>query len=210
MSNILSIATVLEKNRIDSDVPFVALLDIEVVDPQTQQVMEILSYAANPEALVFNTVTYQPAKFDLTFKSESGSQPDVSLTVNDYSQVIQGRMQAYAGGVGFGVTVTIVNAARLNDPPEWQLQCEVMSAGSADFTTTWKLGAPNALALPFPRRRQTKDFCQWRFKSAECGYAGAAATCDLTLQGANGCSAKNNTINFGGYPGMNSNGLVYS
>lgn len=210
MSNILSIATVLEKNRIDSGVPFVALLDIEVIDPANQQTMEVLSYANNPEDLVFNGTTYEHGKFDLQFKTESGTQPDVSLSINDFTQAAQGRMQAYGGGVGFQVVLTIVNAARLDQPPEWQQQFEVMSGSAADYSVSWKLGAANSLAFAFPRRRQTKDYCQWRFKSAECGYAGSAPSCDLTLQGGNGCSAKNNTINFGGYPGMNSNGIVYS
>jgi phage-related protein len=70
----------------------------------------------------------------------------------------------------------------------------------------------------FPRRRQARDFCQWRFRDPNtCAYDGPAPSCDYTLQGPNGCSAKGRrndgqwqTIMFGAYPGINSNGVRYA
>jgi hypothetical protein len=38
---------------------------------------------------------------------------------------------------------------------------------------------------------------------------GIMPSCDLSLQGPNGCAAHNNTQNFGGFPGLNDNGYRY-
>ena len=50
-----------------------------------------------------------------------------------------------------------------------------------------------------PRRRYTSNTCSFRYKSAECGYAGALPTCQKTLQD---CRTHNNSMRFGGFPGI--------
>ncbi len=50
------------------------------------------------------------------------------------------------------------------------------------------------------------NFCIWKYKSTQCGYTGALATCTRTLDGTNGCEAHNNQVRFGGFPGIDSNG----
>lgn len=210
MSNILSVASAIEKNRIDSGIPFIPMIDVEVMDPRTGALVEIIRYANNPEDIVWKGNVYQAGKFDLQIKNESGAQPEVSLTVNDYTQAIQARMQEFGGGLGFNITLAIVNTDRLNEDAEVVEYFQIVAAESADYKITWKLGAANGLTLTFPRRRQTKDFCQWRFKDPDtCRYTGAATTCDLTLQGPNGCGVKQHTMFFGAMPGINSNGAVY-
>ena len=104
----------------------------------------------------------------------------------------------------------VVNAGALTQGPEITEYFEVITASAENFRCSFGLGADSEVMKTFPRRRQTKDFCQWRYKGKQCGYTGALATCDLTLQGPNGCAAHNNTIRFGGYPGLNSNGLRYA
>lgn len=210
MSRSLSIATVLEKNKLSSDTPFIVCLDIKVIDPPTGALVETLHVVRNTEAVEFNGQVYEPTAFDVELKAESGQQPTVNLTIKDYSKAIQGRMQAYGGGIGFGVTLFVVNADALDAPPEVVEYFEVVGAQAANYDVTFQLGADSLMAVVFPRRRQTRDFCQWRYKDVDtCAYSGGLPTCDLTLNGPNGCSAHNNVINFGGFPGINQNGVRY-
>lgn len=210
MSKSLSVASVIEKNRLSSDVPFLVCLDIRVIDPATQAHVETLHLVRNDEALAFNGFDYQPFLFDIELKQEAGAMGTVSLALTDYTQAVQGRMQAYGGGVGFLVTIMVVNAGALDQPPEVVEDFEVIGASAANYVCTFELGVESALARTFPRRRQARDFCQWRYKdAATCGYTGALPKCDLTLQGANGCGAHGNTIRFGAFPGINSNGARY-
>jgi phage-related protein len=208
--NFLSVATAIEKAKIASTVPFLMALDIRVYDPGAPDTLiETLRVVNNAVPITWMGATYSAASFDLQLKSETGTQSQVSLVIKDVTRAIQARMQVYGGGIGFKVTVTVLNSGRLDQPAEAQESFEVVGASASDYVTTFNLGAENALAKNFPRRMQTRDFCQWRYKSAECGYSGPLTTCDLTLKGANGCKQHQNTIFFGGFPGLNANGRSY-
>jgi phage-related protein len=210
MAKSLSVASVIEKNRLSSDVPFLLLLDIDVVNPNTGTVVETLYLVRNTEQVTFNAHTYTPMSFDIEMREEAGQSHSIRLTVKDYTRTIQQRMQDYQGGVGFNVTVTAVNAAALDKPPEIQEFFEVVAAESGNYTCTFSLGAENVLTKAFPRRRQTRDYCQWRYKSEECGYTGGLSTCDLTRNGPNGCEAHSNVIRFGAFPGINGQDVRYA
>lgn len=203
MSKSLSVASIIEKNRLSSDVPFLVCLDIDVVDPASGAVVETAYYVRNTEAVTFNGHSYEPSAFDIDLKEESGTLVTIRLTIKDYARVIQSKMQAYGGGVGFGVTVSVVNSAALTQPPEVQEFFEVVASESNAHVCSFTLGAENAVTKTFPRRRQTRDYCQWRYKGEECGYAGGLTSCDLTLKGPNGCEAHANVIHFGAFPGIN-------
>lgn len=210
MAKSLSLATVIEKNRLSSDVPFLVCLDIEVIDPATQTHVETIHLVRNDEAISFNGFEYQPFLFDIELKQETGAMSSVSLTLTDFTKAVQGRIQAYGGGIGFLVNIMVVNAGAPDQPPEVLENFEVIGASAANYVCTFELGVENALAKNFPRRRQQRDFCQWRYKDAStCGYTGSLPKCDLTLQGVNGCAAHANTVRFGAYPGINSNGVRY-
>lgn len=210
MPKALSVASIIEKNKLSSDVPFLVCLDIRVIDPVTSATVETLNLVRNSEDITYNGILYKAIMFDIELKAESGAQAAVTLTVTDYTKAIQGRMEAYGGGVGFLVAVIVVNGGALDQPPEIIEDFEVTGASAANYVATFELGVENALARYFPRRKQTRDFCQWRYKDPNtCGYTGGMPTCDLTLQGTNGCAAHGNTKRFGAYPGLNSNGARY-
>ena len=204
MSNVLSVASVIEKNRLSSDVPFLIALDIDVINPNTGALVETLHVVNNTESISFRGFTYDAANFDVQLHSESGSQQTVRLSIKDYSKAIQARMQSYGGGIGFTVSLMVVNSAALGLPAEIQEVFLVIGAEAANYVCTFTLGAENSISKTFPRRRQNRDFCQWRYKSIECQYAGGLSTCDLTLNGANGCTVHANTIRFAAFPGISS------
>jgi phage-related protein len=206
--NLLSIVGTIEAHRLSSDVPILACLDVEVVDPASGVVVIELNYVHNTDPVQVNGVTYTPGKFDITISQEAGKVSEVNLSVTDYTQGLQSLMEQYQGGVGSRVTLYIVNGRDFSVDAEEVF--EVVGATSQGYVQSFQLGAENVLAQTFPRRRQTRDFCQWRYKDVDtCGYTGTMPTCDLTLNGPNGCEAHANTINFGAYPGINSNGYRY-
>lgn len=209
MPKIIPISTVVEKNRLSSDVPFLICLDITVIDPLTQSTVETLRIVKNTENFTYNGNTYTAANFSIDFKSEGSSQPTIQLGIVDHSRLVQAKMQSYGGGVGFKVTVTVVNAGAPAAPAEIVEFFEVVAASATDYVATFTLGAESGLARIFPRRRQMRDFCSWRYKSTECGYAGAMGSCDLTLNGPNGCVAHANAQHFGGFPGISPRNGLY-
>lgn len=170
MPNALSIASILEKNRIDSDVPFLMLLDIEVVNPSTGMIDETIHVVRNNEDIVVAGQTYVAAMFDIEFSYESGGQPNINASVNDYTGALQARLEAYNGGIGFNITMSIVDGSNLANPPEIAETFTVLSASVQDYVISFQLGAENEVMMAFPRRRQDRDFCAWRYKSPQCSY----------------------------------------
>lgn len=206
----LSVASVIEKNRLASDVPFVVCLDIRVIDPTTQALVETLRLVRNSDDITYNGFVYTAIMFDIELKQDAGVESKISLAITDYTAAIAGRMNAYGGGIGFLVTVMVVNTGALGQPPEVIENFEVIGATASEYVANFELGMGSALARVFPRRKQTRDFCQWRYKEAgTCNYTGGLPTCDLTLQGPNGCAAHGNAPRFGAYPGISSNGARY-
>jgi phage-related protein len=85
-------------------------------------------------------------------------------------------------------------------------------------------GKFNVLGIKLPQGMYHRNFCNWKFKSRECGFmwqgGGAgypnvtgtldsenfpfadATKCDHTLKGSNGCLAHNNVKRFGGFPAI--------
>jgi len=170
MSKSLSVITSIEKGSISSSQPFLVCLDIDVIDPATGLIVETLYLIRNTQNITYNGHTYTAAAFDISFKSEAGTLPSVSVTIQDHSRAVQARMQAYNGGMGFTVKLTVINYGDLTQPPEIVEYFEITHASASDYTAQFTLGAENVLAAPFPRRRQTKRFCQFRYKGDSCGY----------------------------------------
>jgi len=200
----LSVATVLDKNRIASGFVFLSMLEIDVIDPVTNSYVETLRMVNNNENIVYQGETYLKSAFDLEVKVESGSMPEIDLNCVDYTLYIQEQMQAYGGAVGFEVRVMLVNSGNLTQSPEINETFKVISSSANNYSVTLKLGADNPLVHRFPSRFQFRDRCQWQYKSAECGYVGATTTCDFSLGDSNGCITHSNSLNFGGFPGIKS------
>jgi phage-related protein len=198
----LSVATVIEKNRITSTEAFIVLLEVDVIDPATGGLVETLYMARNEEAVEYQGNLYVAANFNMEIKRESGEVPEIQLSAVDYSRALQMRMQNYRGGVGFQVRVMVINTANIEQPPEAMETFTITGASASSYVVKFTLGAENPLMQRFPMHNQYADKCRWRYKSEECGYTGWQKTCDLTLQGPNGCAAHGNTINYGGFPGL--------
>lgn len=203
----LSVATVIEKNRVASSTPFLVLAQIEVLNANTQTYVETIRIVNNPENVTWRGDVYTAWPFSVELRQESGTVPSISLSGHDYQNTIGAKLQEYGGAVGSRVTISVVNYGNFSQAPEVQEIFEIVTASVNNWSVTISLGAESALTRRFPGNVQMRDRCRWRYKGAECGYTGGMPTCDLSLQGANGCAAHGNEANFGGYPGLVSRGM---
>ena len=205
----ISVATIIEKNQISSGVAFIVLARMEIFDSATQTYPETVYVANNAENILFEGETYLAFPFNIELKYEAGSIPEITLTAKDYQKVLLAKLDLYTGAIGSRVTITVVNTANLSQGAEVQEIFEVVGSSANDWAITLQLGAESVLAKNFPTRTQMRDRCSWRYKGTECGYSGAMTTCDLSLQGANGCSAHDNAVNYGGFPSLVNRGIRY-
>lgn len=201
MSRHLSVATVIEKNKIASDKAFVVLLEIDIYDEQGTFV-EVLRIARNPEDVTYRTFVYKAANFSFDLKLETDSEPSLDIQADDPSGFLREKMELYGGGLGFECRLLVVNTGNMNQSPEIEEEFEVVGASAENYTISFSLGVTNTLSVRFPRRTQMRDQCPLRFKGTLCKYAGPDATCSYTYDGVNGCRSKGNQVNFGGFRGL--------
>lgn len=210
MSRSLSVANVIEKNKLASGTPYLVFAAIGVIHPTTKELVETIRVVRNNEDVTYQGQLWVATAFDIELKEEANTQPTITVSFADMTRGLQARLQEYGGGVGFTVTLIVQAANNLTQDPEVIEQFEVLSSSAEEYHVSFQIGAESALTKSFPRRRQTRDYCQWKYKSAECGYTGPLPTCDYSLSGPNGCGAHNNTIRFGAFPGVNSNGRRFT
>lgn len=196
-----SVATVIEKNRIASAVAFVALLEVYVKD-NIGTVVETLRYARNSENISFQGHEYLAGNFSVEMESTTGETPQVRLSVVDITKAVQSKIEQYSGGIGFEIRVMIVNTGNMTQPAEIDETFFVLGASTKNYNVDFTLGSRNPTLIRFPRRLQLRDRCSWRYKGPECGYSGPLPSCDYSLNGQNGCQAHQNTLRFGGFPGL--------
>lgn len=205
MSANLSLSSVIEKNKIDSNVPMIIGLKIDVVDPDSRQVVETLRVVSNNENLTVLGKEYVASSFEVKIEESTEDLPSASITIIDITQTVQRYMQEYRGGNGTHVTVMFFFAPTNvvdNIDAEFTFDVKSSSSSTNDYSITWQIGPENPLTQPLPSRMQMRERCQWRYKGTECGYSGSLPSCDLSLDGDNGCRTHENQTRFGGYPGI--------
>ncbi|KAA5604429.1 hypothetical protein F1188_16355 [Roseospira marina] len=202
MPNHLSVATIIEANRIHSETAFLIALEVDIVDPVTNTLVETMRAVCNDEDITFNGQTYIATHFTVGAETAAGETPNITLSITDYTNALSKPMELYGGGVGFEARILVINSGALDAPPEISERFKVIQASIRSFVVSFTLGAENPLTMRCPTRLQYRDRCPWRYKGPQCGYAGDMPSCDYTLQGDNGCAAHGNNLRFGGFPGL--------
>jgi len=202
VSRPISLASSVEKARLDSGVPYLILADIEVRDENTL-LQEVIRIVKNDEQFVHQGLTYLPTIFDLTYTEEVGRLASADISINDFTRAIR-QVEARYGGApsGFKVRVKVVNSATPDAEPEFSLYYDVKSSSATEYRVSWSLGADNILSYAFPIHKQYRDRCRFRYRGEDCSYVGNIETCDYTLDGPNGCRQHGNTHRYGGFPGL--------
>lgn len=203
----LSIASTIEKSRVSSKHPWVALVRITWPDDS------ILRLARYVDDLVFDdgtgaaTWTAYSWEFDVLEEKSDGSIPTWNVSVSNVARAIEAMLEELGGGVGGHVAIFVVNHVHLKREPALELYFDIVGVRSDVQFVRFKLGAESPFRIMFPRHTYTADRCQWGYKSVECGYTGEMPTCSFQLGGTNGCRAHDNVQRFGACPGIDSNGV---
>ncbi len=165
----------------------------------------VLCYAENPESVTFGGHTYHAAPIRLETVGENMAQEidQVQVSFGAADQAIIAYLESADGLRGCKVTIRTVFADLLADASAFTddifyVASVILTANNALFTLKSKL---DVLRVEVPLRRFYRLTCQWRFKSTECGYAGATTTCN---HDAASCDTLGNLARFGGFPGTGS------
>lgn len=202
MPRALSVGSVIDKNKISSSAVWVILLRIDIVNPNDRNVVETVMVAQNNEDVTYGMDIYKAANFEVRVSQSQNQAPDVSIAMHDELGYITARADEMAGGVFSNVTMMIVNLDRAQRKAEFQETFMILDTSVDKSIITFRLGAENLIQMQFPKHRQMKERCAWRYKGYGCDYSGPMPTCDYSLNGANGCVAHNNSARFRGCPGM--------
>jgi len=184
-----------EKNKLENAPIF--LYTIEEYDGSND-----LHLAAYAENVTFDGITYTrfPIQHDIITENTSGEVDSVKVKIANASREIQAYLEAYDWRKK-KVIIKTVFANQLSDPDVFRddiyyIASYVMNAEAAEFELSSKL---DILQVTLPRRVYLRNHCRFKFKGTECGYAGAATTCNKTLQQ---CRAYSNQLRFGGFPSI--------
>ncbi len=202
----------LQKNKVNQTDPWLFLLDIVLIDPNDSNNTEEFFLVQNNENITYNGQTYTATNFEIspTKSCSEGEILVVKLSVSNVTMALQSYLEAYNGGMESTIKLTVVNNAYLGeDYTELEMDFIVLSCSADDTYIVFSLGAPNPLLAKFPQLRYLALHCSWAFRSVECEYGEGSGetdtTCERTLEA---CQAKNNTLRFGGCPGMKSGGII--
>ncbi len=202
MADVITLASVYEKNKLAGSAAHIVVLEIDEVDG-AGNVIQTHRICNNDEPMTIDGNTFVAIPFAITAKYEAGGLPEVAITIQDALGAFRDLMREYSGGVGFPVRVIGVLATDAATSEIVVVEnYKIMHTSTAGVSVTVTIGDRNVLNDRWPNRIQRQERCPWVFKGEYCGYAGALSTCDYTLQGANGCASHDNTANFGGFPGI--------
>lgn len=187
--------------QMDKSDPLLTLLEIDAGE-------EILRLVANNEDIVWQGHTYTKFAFmvDMPSSTSDGSITTLPLRVCNIERVLRPYLDAYDGGVGLPVTITLVNPAMIDeDYSELRATLYNLSTENDSQWVYFTLGPLNPLNKAFPPDQYISNHCRFGFKNdPRCGYSGLETECDRSLDR---CRELNNSARFGGHPGLDGRGL---
>jgi len=162
-----------------------------------------LLFTSNDEDVTFDGDTYTrfPISHESISDNTNGQIDTVNLRIGNVSRLIQAYLEAYDWR-GKKVTIAQVFLDQLADTDAvivHTFYVDTYTADEKDVTVvlTTKF---DVLDIQLPLGTYNRNYCRWKFKSSECGYAGAEAVCNKTKQDCR--DNKANVLRFGGFPSI--------
>jgi phage-related protein len=195
MSN-LSIASIIEKNRLSTTGADLVILDILLPTP-----IYIVNNNAN---ITWNGREYIAFPFKLGSINYDGKEtPNITLNVSNVTRAVGAALAQVKGGGGTEVILRVINSKILSEPAMLEEYFIVKNSGRDGTWCSITLGVADEGQKRFPEKRVMRNFCSYiastGFKGIECGYTGTETTCDGTLKR---CRELNNAPRYGGCPGV--------
>ena len=161
-----------------------------------------LRLAGYDEDVVYNAEAYTrfPITHEFIGENNQGQIDQVKVRLANVSRLIQLYLEQYDFR-GKKVIIRAVWADQLSDPDAYiddifYIDNYTADQNNVEFTLTSKF---DVLGVDLPARRYARNYCGWKFKSNECGYAGAETSCDKTQAR---CKQLNNYQRFGAFPSV--------
>ena len=196
----LSISAIskVEKNKLSTDSCFLILLEIKL-----QNTVRI---CYNNEDVTWQGQLYQAFPFQIgeTSEDSDGSDPNVSLKVDNTAQGLQYYVEESGGGVGTEVILRVVNSLNMNGAADLEETYTVLSCNITEQWVEFTLGTDYSAKTRRPLDRYMKNNCRFKYKGVRCGYNGNKSNCEHTLAD---CRKHNNSTRFGGFPGIDQKGV---
>ncbi|MCX7779606.1 MAG: DUF1833 family protein [Negativicutes bacterium] len=200
----LSVAAILEKNKLSSDGAWLVLLEIAIGTT-------IIRICRNTEDIIWNGQTWIAFPFELEDVSEDskGELPQVTVKVSNVLRTIQRYLEESNGGIGASVTLRVVHSEHLDlTDPEIEETFTVVATKTDTQWVYFILGGDDPSRRRVPERRYLKDFCPFTYGGIECGVSAAVKAtypaCNKTLAH---CRQRGNSVRFGGEPAIPAGGI---
>jgi lambda family phage minor tail protein L len=164
----------------------------------------------------YNAIPCQSSGFILTGQS----LPRPRLKVTNIHGLLSNIVEQYGSFIGAKLTRTVTLEKYLDALPtanpleEFETSIWTIEQKLSDNETEmeWELSFAGLEGLKLPRRTFLNNYCDAPYRSARCGYTGAAVakaddtpTNDLALdrcgKRVKSCKLRNNTLNYAGVPG---------
>ena len=154
------------------------------------------------------TYTRFPISHEYVGENTQGEIQTLKVKVANVSRYIQAFLEEY-DFCGLKVKITLVWANQLAETDAkiediYYIDSYTADEQAVEFNLTSRF---DVLDVTLPVRSYSRNYCQWKFKSTECGYAGGETVCNRTLTR---CRVLDNSERFGGFPSVPSRRLVIS
>jgi len=153
--------------------------------------------------VVFGGHTYIkfPLKRSNISESRGGGVDTLTISISNVSREVQYYLENNDGLRGEKIRILQVWADHLAEPTNYiedifYIESTIAREHQAEFNLTSKFDVMEAV---IPGRRLNRLYCQWVFKSDECGYTGVETSCQHTLEY---CRILGNQKRCGCFPGV--------
>jgi len=185
-----------EKNKASNQPIY--LYSIENYDGSTD-----LNLAEWDTDVIYDGVTYTkfPIKHDEISENSQGEIDTLKVTVANVNRLIQSYLEGYDLR-GKKVTITLIWANQIADADAnikfiYYIDNYTATQDTVEFVLSSKY---DIIDLTLPSGIYNRNYCRWKFKSTECGYAGAQSTCDKRKDTCK--TTMSNIARFGGFPSI--------
>ena len=201
----LSLAQIIEKNKLMSDGAWLILAEI-ILDGGS----EIVRIVRNTENITWNEHTWiaYPFSIDVIESSVAGEIPKLTISASNVGGVLQNLIAPYEGGVDAEVVIRVVHSSHLDETAYMQETYNVTKVSYNAMEISFSLGIDVTLGKRIPEKRYLKDHCPFKYGDVNCGIsAGKIAefpTCNKTFAN---CLERENTYRYGGFPTIELGGI---
>lgn len=208
MAESLSSLFVTEKNKLHSTTGWILLLEVVVDSTSSWRLADDVA------DFTWNGKLYEsfPLRFGEIRSTSDGTLSGVTVSVSNVTKELAADAESLKL-LDSKAWIRLVHrsSGAAADVLEFQMQVGQVALTLTEMELT--LAHVDLMNKPFPLNSFSRNRCRWVYKSTNCGYTLSLASCDLTLDGSNGCrvhgtdevnngATKLHPQRFGGFPGI--------